>query len=225
MLAYRTSDSYYHFSPLRKPTGETGTSVDSPGDYALLRRMTRQWQAEMAAKAEARTLARLRVWEDSEPSEEGMAEEAVEATAGATPEAVGEASREATREEVLERTIKGKDGGARGASSDSDDDDDDDDDDRRHGASIIDEVLPRSRGDQPKIEWRSRYGLPGGLHVRICVHRELVPGPKLREMVDRLQGEVRQGLLETRRPHEYYLARLDVLYGAAAPSEVRWEAE
>ena len=150
--------------------------------------MTRQWQAEMAAKAEARTLARLRVWEDSEPSEEGMAKEAVEATAGATAEAVGEATREATREEVLERTIKGKDGGARGASSDSDDDDDDDDDDRRHGASIIDEVLPRGRGDQPKIEWRSRYGLPGGLHVRICVHRELV-------LVDRLT------IIPWRQPH------------------------
>ena len=65
----------------------------------------------------------------------------------------------------------------------------------------------------------------GGLHVRICVHRELVPGPELREMLDRLQAEVRQGLLETQRPHEYYLARLDELYGAVAPSEVRWEAE
>ena len=39
------------------------------------------------------------------------------------------------------------------------------------------------------------------------------------------QAEVGKGLLETRRPHEYYLARLDELYGAAAPSEVRWEAE
>ena len=43
--------------------------------------------------------------------------------------------------------------------------------------------------------------------------------------MDVLQAEVRQGLLETRRPHDYYLARLDELYGAAAPSEVRWEAE
>ena len=75
------------------------------------------------------------------------------------------------------------------------------------------------------LDRRSRSGLPGGLHVRICVHRELVPGPELREMLDRLQAEVRQGLLETQRPHEHYLARLDELYGAVAPSEVRWEAE
>jgi len=223
MISEPTSDSYYHLSPLPRLTGQTGTSVDSSSDYALLRRMTMQWQAEKAAKAAARTQARLRVWEDSEPSEEGVAEEAAQATAGATAEAMGEATKEATGAEVPERTIKGKDGGARG---DGSGDSDDDDDDRRHGASVIDEAFPRSKGDQPKIEWaRSKYGLPGGLHVRICVHRELVPGPKLREMVDRLQAEVRQGLLETRRPHEYYLARLDVLYGAAAPSEVRWEAE
>ena len=126
-------------------------------------------------------------------------------------------------------TRQAKDGGARGDGSD-DDDDDDDDDDERHGASVIDEAFKRRRGvhkkrDQPMLDRRSRSGLPGGLHVRICVHRELVPGPELREMLDRLQAEVRQGLLETQRPHEYYLARLDELYGAVAPSEVRWEAE
>ena len=191
----------------------------------MLRRMVARWQAEMALKAEARTLARLHLWEDSlpQPPEEGTATPAAEAGA--------EAAGQVAQEQVLERSSKGKDdvaqgdGSGDGGSGGADHDNDDDDDDDRHGESVIDEAPPRSRGDQPKIDWRFRHGLPGGLHVRICVHRELVPGPELREMVDRLQAEVGKGLLETRRPHGYYLARLDELYGAAVPSEVRWEAE
>ena len=231
MINEPTSELHYHYSPLMRPDGKTGTIAEAPEDYALLRRMTKRWLEERAAKAEARRLARLRVWEDDEPSEKGRAEATAGVTAGGTAEAGAEglATAEATGEEVSESTRQAKDGGARGDGSDGDDDDDDDDDER-HGASVIDEAFKRRRGvhkkrDQPMLDRRSRSGLPGGLHVRICVHRELVPGPELREMLDRLQAEVRQGLLETQRPHEYYLARLDELYGAVAPSEVRWEAE
>eukprot|EP00908_Phaeocystis_cordata_P014158 Transcript_25258.p2 GENE.Transcript_25258~~Transcript_25258.p2 ORF type:complete len:256 (+),score=87.93 Transcript_25258:1116-1883(+) len=96
---------------------------------------------------------------------------------------------------------------------------DDDDDDRHSGDSVIEEPTPL-RPSQP--DRRVRRGLPGGLHVRICVHRGLVPGPELRAMVDRLREEVGTGRLQTRQSHEYYLARLDELYGAPAPVEVQW---
>ena len=37
-----------------------------------------------------------------------------------------------------------------------------------------------------------------------------------------MREEVGTGRLRTRQSHEYYLARLDELYGAPAPVEVQW---
>ena len=84
--------------------------------------------------------------------------------------------------------------------------------------------LPEGHG-KPLRLLTTRDKLPGGLQVRICVQRGLVPGPMLREMVWRLSEAVDHGTLQAMQPHEIYLQYLDAVYGRVAPPVVDWDDE
>lgn len=53
--------------------------------------------------------------------------------------------------------------------------------------------------------------LPGGMLVKLCIARQLLPGPETHEAIRLLKCKVAAGDLKSDQPYEYYLDELDRL--------------